>query len=560
MTSEHRILAGRYRVEGVIGSGGMATVYRGTDEKLGRDVAIKILDREHASDSVFRHRFQLEAQSASRMAHPSIARVYDTGETTETIGSRTYRLPFIVMEYVQGTRLADLIAQGPVPSADAVKYISGVLDALAYAHRAGVVHRNIKPANIMVTDSGVKVTDFGISRAASDSSATVAEAAAMLGTAAYFSPEQSKGEPIDARTDIYSVGIVLFELLSGQQPFRGDSPVAVAYQHVSETPAVPSTINPESPAALDAVVLRALAKDPFSRFPDAASFSEALTSAASGREPSKRTINELTAALYGPNPRQAQETQRSLRQLSSDTTMARTQSGPPVTAIWAGVAFVAVIVISLLIWVITLQPFTAKPVGAVLVPDVIAAQQDDAVTDLKDLGLVVATVTEPNAELEEGAVIRTNPVAGTSLRDGSRITVVISSGNQTATIPELTGQTQKDATAALKEAGLKVGVVNPRNDPEAKSGTVLEASAPDGSEVALGSQIDLFIATGKVSINNYVGFTVDTATSELEALGLTVSVAEDAECDGDASQVSAQSLKPGDAKIHADIELTHCAG
>src|SRR3546814_15424955 len=219
----------------------MASVYRGYDVTLGRAVAIKVLRRELAEDAAFRTRFRLEAQAASRMAHPAIVRVFDAGEDSE-IGSdgAPHPVPYIVMELVHGALLKDIIAEGPVPEADARRYVDGILEALEFSHRAGVVHRDIKPGNVMVTDGGqVKVMDFGIARAVSDSSSTVAETTTILGTAAYFSPEQAKGEPVDARADLYSTGVVLYELLTGRQPFRGESPVAVAYQHVSQAPARP---------------------------------------------------------------------------------------------------------------------------------------------------------------------------------------------------------------------------------------------------------------------------------------------------------------------------------
>src|SRR6476620_10228954 len=335
----------------------MASVYRGYDLTLGRVVAIKILKRDLANDNTFRTRFRLEAQAASRMSHPTIVRVYDAGEDSETSpDGSVHPVPFIVMELVQGELLKDIISAGPVPVTDAVRYVDGILEALEYSHRAGVVHRDIKPGNVMVTDAGqVKVMDFGIARAVSDSSSTVAETTHILGTAAYFSPEQAKGESVDARADLYSTGVVLFELLTGRQPFRGESPVAVAYQHVSEAPVAPSEINASVPRSLDAIVLRALAKDPFQRFQDAATFREAVDATVDGRSPSKRQVGALTSELYGPNPRQAAETARSLRQLSTDTTMKRTQSGPPVAWIWAGVALLAVVLISGLFWVWTLS-------------------------------------------------------------------------------------------------------------------------------------------------------------------------------------------------------------
>ncbi|WP_317451872.1 protein kinase domain-containing protein [Microbacterium sp. NIBRBAC000506063] len=223
MSTEPRVLAGRYRVGELIGQGGMAQVFRGHDVTLGRDVAIKILNTSLAADTAFRTRFRLEAQAASRMSHSSIVRVFDAGEDTDPQTGAP--VPYIVMELIDGTLLKDIMSAGPVPVDDAVRYVDGILEALDYSHRAGVVHRDIKPGNVMITRAGaVKVMDFGIARAVSDSSSTVAETNRILGTAAYLSPEQAKGEAVDARTDLYSAGVVLYELLAGRQPFRGDSP------------------------------------------------------------------------------------------------------------------------------------------------------------------------------------------------------------------------------------------------------------------------------------------------------------------------------------------------
>jgi len=287
MSDEGRVLAGRYRVGALIGRGGMSDVHVGTDARLGRQVAIKLLKPQLATDPAFRMRFRQEAQSAARMAHPTIVRVFDAGEETvvDSAGHEV-QLPFIVMEFVEGRLLKDIVHDGPLEPIAAVRVIDGVLTALEYSHRAGVVHRDIKPGNIMITSTGqVKVMDFGIARAVSDSATTVAQTTAILGTASYFSPEQAKGETVDARTDLYSTGVVLFEMLTGRPPFRGDTPVAVAYQHVSERPVKPSVINPKVSPALDAVVMHALAKNRDERYQTAAEFRADVDVAATGRVP-----------------------------------------------------------------------------------------------------------------------------------------------------------------------------------------------------------------------------------------------------------------------------------
>jgi serine/threonine protein kinase len=226
----------------------MADVHVGTDARLNRRVAIKLLKPTLANDPAFRTRFRREAQAAAKMADPSIVRIFDAGEETVTDDNGDERqIPFIIMEFVEGRLLKDIIAEGPVPLDEAVRIMGQVLTALEYSHRAGVVHRDIKPGNIMVANTGqVKVMDFGIARAITESSATIAETSAIVGTAQYFSPEQARGESVDARTDLYSAGVVFFELLTGMAPFRGTNPVAVAYQHVNQNPARPSTLNPQN--------------------------------------------------------------------------------------------------------------------------------------------------------------------------------------------------------------------------------------------------------------------------------------------------------------------------
>lgn len=281
MTDNQRTIAGRYQVKDLIGRGGMADVYEGVDSRLGRVVAIKILKADLAADSTFESRFRQEAQASARMAHPNIVRIYDAGEEQITdANGNLLRRPYIVMEFVRGEVLRDVINARQLEIRDAVSYAEGVLTALEVSHRAGVIHRDIKSANIMITEQGkIKVMDFGIARAITDSSATQAHTSGIVGTAQYFSPEQAKGETVDSRTDLYSTGVLLYEMLTGRAPFRGETAVSVAYQHVSEAVIPPSQINPNLSPELDQVVLRALAKDRNDRFQSAEQFREHLMAA-----------------------------------------------------------------------------------------------------------------------------------------------------------------------------------------------------------------------------------------------------------------------------------------
>ncbi|WP_141379374.1 Stk1 family PASTA domain-containing Ser/Thr kinase [Microbacterium lacticum] len=566
MSAERRVLSDRYEVGEVIGRGGMASVYRGRDLTLGREVAIKILESDLAADATFRTRFRLEAQAASRMSHPTIVRVYDAGEDVETDADGTTRaVPYIVMELVSGQTLKEIIAAGPVSIDDAIHYTDGILEALEYSHRAGVVHRDIKPGNVMVTSAGqVKVMDFGIARAVSDSSSTVAETTQILGTAAYFSPEQAKGEPVDSRADVYSAGVVLYELLTGRPPFRGESPVAVAYQHVSETPVAPSEIVDTVPRSLDAVVLRALAKDPYQRYQDAGSFRAALDATRDGRTPSRKQVGALTSELYGANPRQAAETARSLRQLSTDTTMRRTQAGPPAAWIWAGIAVIAVVLISVLFWVLNNRPGTTVPDNARVVPDVVTMTWDRANELMFEQDLDTERLDERNDQIAEGNVIRTDPAAGTTVAPGQLVKVYVSTGQKMSTVPTLAGLSTDAATTALTSAGLTLGAVTTRNDPDLTADTVISADPAEGSEIAVGSAVNLVVASGKVTLVDVVGYTAEAAQRALSAdtLKLVPTIVEDPGCPANPGRptVAAQSLAPGDVPIHSTVELTVCTG
>nr|WP_217274831.1 Stk1 family PASTA domain-containing Ser/Thr kinase [Rathayibacter sp. VKM Ac-2835] len=560
------MIAGRYQVGPRLGRGGMSEVYLGTDTRLGRTVAIKELKLSLSSDSAFRLRFRQEAQSASRMSHPTIVRVFDAGEevSLDDNGAESRR-PFIVMEHIEGRLLKDVIAEGPVDVDEAVRITEGILTALEYSHRAGVVHRDIKPGNIMLTPSGqVKVMDFGIARAVSDSAATVAQTTAILGTAAYFSPEQAKGEQVDARSDLYSAGIVLFELLTGRAPFRGDTPVAVAYQHVSETPPAPSSINPAVSPALDGVVARALSKDRYERFQGAAEFRDDLRDAAAGRLPDHRPIDELTTSLFAARGGGMNDSELALRQLAEDNSIVRTQRRPPVLWIWSSIVVLAVIVAALVIWVLTLQPTTTLPSQSREVPALTGTSYDSAQSTLTELDLVASQLAEFDDTVPAGEVIRTDPGSGTIVAPETVIRVYVSQGPQPVAVPETAGSTLEEAIAALTGAGFSEGSQTRQNSPTVPADVVLSSTPDGGQQLEPGTQVDLVVSSGQVTLPDLVGQTLSTALATLasEQLQLIGEEAPDETCESVRANppITTQSVAPGDVPQGSTIELGFCAG
>ncbi|MDR5690759.1 Stk1 family PASTA domain-containing Ser/Thr kinase [Agromyces indicus] len=564
MNDEGRMLAGRYRVGALIGRGGMADVHVGTDTRLGRQVAIKLLKPQLATDPSFRMRFRQEAQSAARMAHPTIVRVFDAGE--ETVLDRSgheVQLPFIVMEYVEGRLLKDIIHEGPLEPLAAARVIEGVLTALEYSHRAGVVHRDIKPGNIMITTTGqVKVMDFGIARAVSDSATTVAQTTAILGTASYFSPEQAKGEPVDARTDLYSTGVVLFEMLTGRPPFRGDTPVAVAYQHVSERPVKPSVINPKVSPALDVVVLHALAKDRDIRYQTAAEFRAEVEEAAAGRVPVKRKVDE-TALFFGTDTGSLSTSELALRQLAEDDTMTRTQRRPPAIWIWSGIIAVVVIVVAVMYWAFNLQPADDLPSNARQVPSLAGATWEEAANELQALTLPATRIDETNDTVPAGEVIRTEPAEGEIVDTGTPIRVFISTGREAVAVPDVVNKTLEEAKADLEGAGLVAGSETRQNSPTVAAGTVLGTDPEAGASVETGSTVNFTISSGNVTLPDLTGQSLQAASSYLgsSTLQLTPVPVPDPGCPSQAgSPVVRQSLAPGDVPQKSEVELVYCAG
>lgn len=564
MNDDGRMLAGRYRVGALIGRGGMSDVHAGTDMRLGRQVAIKLLKPQLATDPAFRMRFRQEAQSAARMAHPTIVRVFDAGEeTVHDASGQEVQLPFIVMEFVEGRLLKDIIHEGPLDPIAASRVIDGVLTALEYSHRAGVVHRDIKPGNIMITTAGqVKVMDFGIARAVSDSATTVAQTTAILGTAAYFSPEQAKGETVDARTDLYSTGVVLFEMLTGRPPFRGDTPVAVAYQHVSERPVKPSVINPKVSPALDAVVLHALAKDRNVRYQTAAEFRADVEAAASGRVPSKRKVDE-TALFFGTPTGALSTSELAIRQLTEDDTMTRTQRRPPAIWIWSGIIAVVVIVVAVMYWAFNLQPADDLPSNAREIPTLTGATWEEAADELQSLTLPATKLDESSDTVAAGEVIRTEPAAGEIVDTGTPVKVYVSTGREAVTVPNVVNKPLDQAKADLEAAGLAGGSESRENSPTVAEGIVLATDPEGGASIEAGGTVNFTISSGLVTLPDLTGQSLQAASSYLgtSTLQLTPVPVPDGSCESQpGSPVIRQSLPPGDVPQNSEVELAYCAG
>jgi len=555
------MLAGRYQVGNLIGRGGMADVHIGTDSRLGRRVAIKLLKPALATDPAFRIRFRREAQDAAKMAHPTIVRIFDAGEeTVHDASGAELQVPFIIMEFVDGRLLSDIIAEGPMDPNEALRVTSEVLTALEYSHRAGLVHRDIKPGNVMVTPTGqVKVMDFGIARAVAESSATIAQTSTIMGTAQYFSPEQARGESVDARTDLYSTGIMLFEMLTARPPFFDENPVAVAYQHVNQPVPVPSSINPRISPALDAVVMRAVAKDRFARFQSAAEFRDATIAAASGAVSNRKATpaDDFNATLFGVNPSVTAGAEATFRQLSvaDDDRVVRTQQRPPVAWIWGGIAVITVIIVATMVWVLSLTQTDIGASLAVTVPEVKNLTWEDGSAQLISQKLVPERVNETSDTIVEGTILRTEPAAGEKVSPQTPVQVFVSAGAAKETVPQLVGLDQASAEAKLKELGFEVGNVSTDHSPTVAAGIVMLTNPAAPTEASLGARIDLTVSDGLVTIPAVTGKPIGEATSLLSALQLGVVTQADMGCSG--GLVTAQTLV-GDKPQKSSVTITYC--
>ncbi len=586
MSEQERVLAGRYQVGEIIGRGGMADVFEGVDLRLGRKIAIKLLKSDLANEENFESRFAQEAQASAKMAHPTIVRIYDAGEeiTTDSNGN-VRKTPFIVMEYVKGKLLRDLMHERKLDLGEAVGYAKGVLTALEYSHKAGIIHRDIKASNIMVTEEGqVKVMDFGIARAISDSSATQAHTSGIVGTAQYFSPEQARGEAVDARTDLYSTGVVLYEMLAGRPPFKGDTAVSVAYQHVSEKVTPPSAHNADITPEMDQVVLNALAKDRDERFQTAEEFRDHLLAAANGQALQRKSPVTKTAPVAA-QPTQIIDASPTevigevqpedfFKELGVDvnsnteTSAIRVQTTsrserPSAGVLWGVGSGASVVLIGLIIWLLTLggtfQPFLPPANSGIPVADVSGALFDDGAQALRDQGLLVLRITEASDEIPAGVIIRTDPPAGTNVPERTTIEIVVSSGKLEATVPLLTGLTEEAARAALESVGLVLGVISPANSASVVKGSVIESVPAANERVPGGSTVNLLVSDGQVQVPNVENLSISDAQRIMQApeVGFSVVIAQPEACTGTVGTlVATQSIPAGLAPQRSSITLT----
>ena len=520
--TQPQLLGGRYELDGVVGRGGMAEVYRARDIRLDRIVAVKTLREDLARDQTFQARFRREAQSAASLNHPSIVAVYDTGEDM----SGPTPVPYIVMEYVDGRTLRELLRDDRrlLPER-ALEITDGVLRALDYSHRNGIVHRDIKPGNVMLTRSAeVKVMDFGIARAVSDTQATMTQTAQVIGTAQYLSPEQARGERVDARSDLYSTGCLLYELLTGRPPFTGDSPVAIAYQHVRENPIPPSRVDPEIPPWADSIVLKAMAKDPADRYQSAAEMRTDIQRALSGVPVAAPPQNEM----YPPGTqRMGQQTMMAGAGAPTGTMSGYGGPGDGYDdgtgggrrrALWWILGAVGVIIVAVLAYLL----LNGGSGNTASVPSVVGQTQAQAVSEVQRAGLVPVVVKVASSD-KPGIVVSSNPQFGTKVAPHSKVTLRVSAGPKKVTIPNVVGQSEGQAQSTLQGLGLNVTT---KTDPTSTlaQGKVAKTNPPPGTQVKQGSTVTLFVSGGGTQVPSVIGDPKATAESILSSAGFQVKV------------------------------------
>lgn len=658
------LIANRYELGSVVGSGGMSVVYSATDTLLGREVAVKMLRSELARDANFRERFRREAQNAGRLNHPAIVAIYDTGETLHD-GQST---PYIVMELVKGRNLKDIVADGgPLSPDEAATTLIPVCEALQVSHDAGIVHRDIKPANVMITNTGVvKIMDFGIARALDDVTSHMTQTSAVIGTAQYLSPEQARGKPVDGRSDLYALGCLMYDIMVGHPPFDGDTPFAVAYQHVQEDPTPPSEFIPDlSPTAalnVDAVVLTAMAKHPGDRYQTAVEMAADLQrleknlvtmaarqyvdhdpegaanlpgpagiaaaelaaggaagaaglagaagavgagmgaagfagagAGADAADAMETTVVPAVSEEFPPKPTPPMQSRRPTHAATADPRMSQGRSPQGRTAgqhaAHAGqvqrrqpaelepddyydsyedrprkglrIALIVVALLSLgVVAALTYQYFSPTiltPKSNVTVPDLRNQTKADALAALEKLGLKTEVVNDASADVQEDHVVGTDPTANSTVQSGSTITVTVSSGRESTSVPDLSGKTTAEASAILKKKGLDLDpVVREDSSPKVEQGKIMEQNPSAGTQVSKGSKVTITVSTGEATTRVPVvtGMQWSQAEGNLTSLGFepVVEFVDGSEPDGTVISVDGEGTQmPAKSKINVKV-------
>jgi serine/threonine-protein kinase len=537
VTEPATLLGGRYELGEPLGQGGMAEVFRGRDTRLGRDVAVKVLRAELAGDPTFLARFRREAQAAASLNHPNVVSVYDTGDDNG--------VPFIVMEYVEGRTLREILrTQGRMLPQRAMEIVADVCAALEHAHEQGIVHRDIKPANVMLNNAGtVKVMDFGIARAITASTSTMTQTAAVIGTAQYLSPEQARGEHVDARSDVYSTGCLLYELLTHQPPFTGDSPVAVAYQHVREDPTLPSVLNPDVEPAAESVVMKAMAKNPGNRYQTAAEMRDDLLRAAAGRP--VRATPILSAA--------------DTTLLTPAASTAVLGAVPPERRSRRGLAYAGLAVATVVVFVVSLLVVKSLFGGGgtkVAVPELRGRTVAEARAILTQQGLKMGDVTEVFSARPVGTIVDQEPLPKFSVPSGGSVNVSVSKGIEKVPVPDVTGQALEDARAALEARGFKVGKIVEKEQ-AGPPGRVIAVDPVPGTVLAKGSAVTLTVISGKLTMPDLFGKTFEQARADLEALGFSNIVRQDVASTNPAETGTVVGQDPAkNAKVDRNQKIT----
>ena len=531
------MVGGRYELRELLGRGGMAEVRKGVDTRLGRVVAVKRLRTDLASDATFQARFRREAQSSASLNHPSIVSVYDTGEELSTDGSEVAQ-PYIVMEYVAGRTLRDILREGrKILPERALEITSGVLSALDYSHRAGIIHRDIKPGNVMLTPSGdVKVMDFGIARAISDASSTMTQTAAVVGTAQYLSPEQARGETVDSRSDVYSAGCLLYELLTGRPPFVGDSPVAVAYQHVREPAAPPSDHDTDLPPEVDAIVMKALAKRLEERYQSAAAMRSDIERYLAGR-PVHATVPPAPTTALIPAVAATDTTEPLPPEEEEDEGRRR-------TGLMIALGLLVVALIGLAAYLLP-RMFESTP-DQVQVPNLIGLTEQRARAEIGDAGLRVGRVDfQADPEVGKDRVISQDPNRDQFVDPTASVDFVVSTGKPLVTVPSVVGQGRGAAQDTLTAAKLTVTVQ--RRNSDAPKNQVVETDPPGGTSVPEGSAVTMFYSDGPEKVPDVVGLQRREAEAAVREAGFEPKVLESTNTEEPKGTVIDQSPTAGES-------------